>query len=128
MSTPGATVLFVYGTLKRGGSNHAQLAGQRRLGPARTGPGYTLYHLDGYPGMVRAADDHDGVTGELWEVTPAALARLDVFEGMPERLYERVALPVVFSGRTVTAETYLYLRGLEGRTRLGSLWPVDPVT
>jgi gamma-glutamylcyclotransferase (GGCT)/AIG2-like uncharacterized protein YtfP len=32
MTTP----LFVYGTLKRGGSNHHQLASQTFLGPART--------------------------------------------------------------------------------------------
>ena len=34
--------LFVYGTLKRGGSNHAQLAGQKFIAEAHTMPGYTL--------------------------------------------------------------------------------------
>ena len=41
------TTLFVYGTLKRGGSNHAHLAGQKFLGPARTADS---------PDATRAAD------------------------------------------------------------------------
>ena len=43
------TRVFVYGTLKRGGSNHSFLAGQRYLGPARTPPGFTLHSLGDYP-------------------------------------------------------------------------------
>ena len=62
------TTVFVYGTLKRGGSNHAFLGRQRFLGEARTMPGFTLYSLGDYPGMVRAPGDTAGVTGELWVI------------------------------------------------------------
>ena len=72
MTTP----LFVYGTLKRGGSNHHHLAGQTFLGPARTTPGFTLFSLGAYPGLVAAPADTRGVTGELWSVDAACLARL----------------------------------------------------
>jgi gamma-glutamylcyclotransferase (GGCT)/AIG2-like uncharacterized protein YtfP len=84
------TTVFVYGTLKRGGSNHVFLEGQKFLGAARTQPGFTLYSLGDYPGMVRAPADTAGVTGELWAVDEAGLAELDRLEGLDEGLYERV--------------------------------------
>ena len=56
--------VFVYGTLKRGGENHRFLAGQSFLGPARTGPGWQLYQIDGYPGLV--AETADGTSRDLW--------------------------------------------------------------
>ena len=114
--------LFVYGTLKRGGSNHAQLAGQKFLGEARTAHGYTLYSLGSYPGLIADATDREGVIGEVWQVTPIALARLDAFEGLPEGLYTRgpVSLLTPFANEKV--ETYFYARPLAGAKKLGSLW------
>jgi gamma-glutamylcyclotransferase (GGCT)/AIG2-like uncharacterized protein YtfP len=118
------THLFVYGTLKRGGENHLHLAGQRFLGAATTGPGFTLHGLTGFPGMVRATDAPEGVTGELWEVDAACLRTLDILEGIAEKLYERVPLTLLPPFSDLPAETYLYLRSLEGRPRLGSTWVV----
>lgn len=123
MSAPDVTPLFVYGTLKRGGGNHEQLRGQRFVGPARTGPGLTLYSLGDYPGMVRAPADPAGVEGELWEVDGACLARLDRFEGVPEGLYQRVRIPLRPPHQDVVAETYLYAGSVTGRASLGSQWP-----
>ena len=121
------TTLFVYGTLKRGGSNHAFLAGQRFLDTARTVPGFTLFSLGAYPGLVPAPEDRDGVTGELWSVDAACLARLDELEGTAEGLYLRAAITLA-KAAPVTAdtpvETYFYLRPLVGRPALGSVWPV----
>jgi gamma-glutamylaminecyclotransferase len=118
------TTLFVYGTLKRGGSNHELLSGQRFLGPARTPPGYTLFSLDAYPGMIEFAADHDGVTGELWSVNDACLAKLDELEGLAIGLYRRGLIELATPRSTGPVETYLYLRDLAGRTHLGSHWPV----
>jgi gamma-glutamylaminecyclotransferase len=118
------TRLFVYGTLKRGGENHLHLAGQRFLGEAATGPGFTLYGMQGFPGMVRAADDTVGVTGELWEVDPDTLHTLDILEGVAEGLYERVSLRLLPPFAETNAEAYLYLRSLEGRPQIGSTWKV----
>jgi gamma-glutamylaminecyclotransferase len=127
-------LIFVYGTLKRGGSNHAQLAGQTYLGPARTQPGFTLYSLGEYPGLVAtpatAPADCEGVSGELWSVDAAALARLDAFEGIHEGLYARVPARLAAFPATVPAddaaraELYLYLGEIAGRPLLGSFWPV----
>ena len=115
-------LVFVYGTLKRGGSNHASLAGQAFVGTARTAPGFRLYALDGYPGMIRLPADRDGVHGEVWSVDGEALAELDRLEGLDEGLYRREAVPLLapFSGQTV--EAYLYARSVAGRRDLGSIW------
>ncbi|HTL66139.1 MAG TPA: gamma-glutamylcyclotransferase family protein [Lacunisphaera sp.] len=117
------TRLFVYGTLKTGHENHHYLAGQRRLGPASTAEGYTLFSLGDYPGMVRSAEPGRQVLGELWEVDPACLAALDELEGVAEGLYERVAVALQPPYVGVPAETYLYLRSLAGRRELGRSWP-----
>jgi gamma-glutamylaminecyclotransferase len=122
------TTLFIYGTLKRGGSNHAFLATQRFLGPARTTAGFTLYSLGEYPGMVRAPGDTAGVTGELWVVDDTCLAELDRLEGLDEGLYERVDVVLAPNHLASSAQTYLYLRQFDGLQSLGSEWPVGPVT
>lgn len=119
----GATRVFVYGTLKRGGSNHAFLRGQTFLGDARTSPGFQLYRLGGYPGMVASAGSAaTSVTGEVWSVDDATLAKLDRLEGTAEGLYRRecVALLPPFSDQRV--ETYLYARSIEGAQLLGDTW------
>ncbi len=116
------TRVFVYGTLKRGGSNHHFLAGQAFLGEARTAPGYILFSLGDYPGMVRRIGTEDHVLGEVWAVDGAALAALDELEGVGEGLYERVPVQLVapFAGQPV--ESYLYLRPIVGHPTLGSVW------
>lgn len=115
-------LLFVYGTLQRGCTNHAQLAGQAWVGAARTPPGFRLYQLEGYPGLVAHPDDRTGVSGEVWSVDAAGLERLDRFEGVAEGLYRRAPLPLLspFAGQVV--ETYWYARSVAGRADLGGRW------
>ncbi len=114
--------IFVYGTLKRGGSNHRFLAGQKFAGAARTAPGFRLYDLGGYPGMVARANDREGVAGEVWSVDAPTLVRLDQLEGLAEGLYRRDVVPLLapFAGRDV--EGYLYARDVTGRPDLGGEW------
>lgn len=116
------TRLFLYGTLKRGGSNRRQLAGQKFLGEAHTPPGYTLYSLGDYPGLVAEAGDRQGVKGELWEVDDATLARLDEFEGVPEGLYRREVIPLIPPHARIRVEAYFYARSPAGCPRLGDRW------
>jgi gamma-glutamylaminecyclotransferase len=117
-----STLLFVYGTLKRGCSNHHHLAGQTFLGVARTPPGYRLYDLGGYPGIAVRSDDRDGVVGEVWSVDDAALQRLDRFEGIHEGLYRRelLALMPPFADKQVHA--YISELDLNARRDVGSEW------
>ena len=116
--------IFVYGTLKRRGLNHQYLAGQRFVGEARTAPGFCLYELDGYPGLVAEPADRDGVTGELWDVDDGWMKILDDFEGVPEGLYRREPVPLREPASQASAEAYVYARTVAGRRRLGSTWPV----
>ncbi|MBI2815182.1 MAG: gamma-glutamylcyclotransferase [Opitutae bacterium] len=116
------TRVFVYGTLKRGGANHAFLAGQQFLGPARTQPGFTLYSLGDCPGMVRAPGDTAGVAGELWVVDDACLAELDRLEGLDEGLYERADVLLAPNPLAASARTYLYTRPHHGLPPVGSEW------
>ena len=83
------TLLFVYGTLKRGQPNHGRLQGARWLGEA-TLQGAALYDLGPFP-MAIAGEGW--VVGELYAVAWAALPQLDAFEGCP-RLYQRHWLPL----------------------------------
>ncbi|HTJ79641.1 MAG TPA: gamma-glutamylcyclotransferase family protein [Rariglobus sp.] len=114
--------LFVYGTLKRGCKNHPHIAGQTYVGDARTAPGFRLYDLGSYPGMVADPSDLDGVTGELWDVDAPALAHLDDFEGVDEGLYQRVSVPIANSSDCTAAFTYLYARSISGLPPLGPTW------
>ncbi len=77
-------LLFVYGTLKRGLTNHHQLGGAPFLGEAELA-GVRLHDLGPFPMAIAA----DGLArGELYRVDEVTLARLDRFEGVP-RLYRR---------------------------------------
>ncbi len=101
------TLLFVYGTLKRGGGNHRQMEGQTFLAPARTVPGFRLYDLGGFPGLFADPADTEGVVGEVWSVDEDALERLDAFEGVAEGLYRRAALPLQTPFAATRVEAYL---------------------
>ncbi|MFM7264554.1 MAG: gamma-glutamylcyclotransferase [Cyanobium sp.] len=80
--------VFVYGTLRRGQSNHHLLAGARWGGEQRL-EGARLHNLGPFPmAIVSAHTRADVVQGELWWVDAATLALLDRLEGVP-RLYER---------------------------------------
>jgi gamma-glutamylaminecyclotransferase len=116
------TRIFVYGTLKRGGSNHLLLARQQFLGIAWTPPGYTLYSLGDYPGMVRAPADQAGVEGEVWVVDDACLRQLDDLEGVDQGIYECAAITLAPPFADAPVQTYLYRRDLSGRPVIGSTW------
>jgi gamma-glutamylcyclotransferase (GGCT)/AIG2-like uncharacterized protein YtfP len=107
-------LLFVYGTLKRGGLRHGPLARQRFVGEARTQPRYALYDLGSYPGMV-AADPGMVIHGEVYEVSRGLIPALDAMEGAPNLFaLAEVALELG------PAWAYLYQRAVEGRAVLPS--------
>jgi gamma-glutamylaminecyclotransferase len=114
--------IFVYGTLKRGLSNHHFLAGQAFVGHARTAPGYALYELSGYPGMVPTPGNAEGVAGEVWSVDDACLAHLDELEGTDQGLFRREPVPLLAPFAAMQVETYLYNESLVGRRLVGSIW------
>ena len=96
------TLVFVYGTLLVGESNHRFLKGAQLISPeARTQPGFRLHDLGPYPGLTRGGEQ--AVVGEVYEVDEPTLAALDRLEGHP-RFYRRTGI-VLADGSAV--ETYL---------------------
>jgi len=119
---PDLKLLFVYGTLKRGCSNHHFLTGQEFVGEAHTAPGFRLFELSGHPGLVPRAEDRDGVAGEVWAVDAEALVRLDGLEGLAEGMYRRAVIPLrePFANRGI--EGYIYNRSVKGKRDMGGVW------
>lgn len=78
----GNDIIFVYGTLRPGGSNHHRLAGAIPLGAGSVLG--KLYRVDWYPGVL-LGDAGDEVHGEVFAVDVATLAALDAFEGAEYR-------------------------------------------
>ena len=77
-------LVFVYGTLRRGGSNNFRMEACKWLGPA--GVNGHLYEVDWYPALV-LDDNAAEVVGDLYEVPADQLDALDAFEGSE---YKRV--------------------------------------
>ena len=109
--------LFIYGTLLPGLRLEAEMHGARFVGPAHILG--RLIDVGYYPGLLRG----DGqVTGEVYEVDDAQLARLDGVEGMVHgdraaSQYWREEVTVLsgpLQGQRV--ETYLYNRPVDGCT------------
>ena len=113
-----AALLFVYGTLKRGLSNHAFLAGQEFVGQGRTLPRYRLYHCGPYPGLVTVLEGGIAVEGEVWRVDEPTLRRLDEFE---ER-FDRREIPL--EGYPEPVFAYFYIKDVSGFAECAS-WPVE---
>jgi gamma-glutamylaminecyclotransferase len=109
------TRLFLYGTLKHGGSNHRRMVGQGYVGPAATAPRYRLFDLGPFPGLVDAAGGVS-VRGELWEVTPECLAALDQFEGIDVGLFRRGEIELADGTRV---QGYFFTEDVNGHRDIG---------
>lgn len=125
------SVVFVYGSLKRGESNHRLLAEAEFLGRGRTEPLFALYCLGPWPAMIRTTESPTAVEGELYRIGDRLLEQLDHFEAVGE-LYERQSIKVanLDDGGTHMAWVYLYLPQvpaevdpLSGRSTDWRRWP-----
>ncbi|MBX2850583.1 MAG: gamma-glutamylcyclotransferase [Phycisphaeraceae bacterium] len=116
-------LLFIYGTLKRGGVRAPLLEGQRFVGEARTLERYRLFNTGDYPALIEAkALTRPGrsIIGELWEVSPACLKRLDIEEGVDEGLYARRRVELMADD--MSAQAYFYLHPVDGMQDCGDCW------
>ena len=112
------TVLFIYGTLLRGRSNYdAYLSDSPYLGKAEL-DGYALYDLGNYPGMIPCPGEL--VRGELYEINPDTIKRIDQLEGEGE-LYLRKTVSVRYdNGEKLFAEAYIYNHEVLEKDRIPS--------
>jgi gamma-glutamylcyclotransferase (GGCT)/AIG2-like uncharacterized protein YtfP len=118
-STP--EVVFVYGTLRRGGSNHFRMAGAEFISPGTiTG---RMYRIDWYPGLV-IDPAGDEIHGEAYWVDPELLAALDAFEGLSAgeiegSEYRRIRTTVIQKdSQTLTAWAWEWLGATEESQRI----------
>ncbi|KAJ8761711.1 hypothetical protein K2173_004487 [Erythroxylum novogranatense] len=98
------SLVFTYGTLKRGFFNHTLMLDLIRTGDAiyhgvyRTSDKYPLvcgpYRVPFLLNLPGATGSHP-VTGELYAVTSRGLARLDELEGTSRGHYERLPIKLV---------------------------------
>ncbi|HSI65048.1 MAG TPA: gamma-glutamylcyclotransferase family protein [Candidatus Saccharimonadia bacterium] len=119
--------IFVYGTLKRGLSNHGWMAGQQFIAEAHTEPVYRMVNFGGYPGMYPVEQDGVSIQGEIWEVDEAGRAKLDVLESVEEGEYalELVRLmdaPAAEDGVMDPIYTYVYRWPVAGMPDAGVDW------
>jgi gamma-glutamylaminecyclotransferase len=112
------TVLFVYGTLKKGHGRNVILDGQKFLGNATTAPNYALFDLGAFPAMVEDAENGVAVEGELWEIDPECLAYLKMVEGSPH-FYDLKSIELD-SGEMV--HSFLFQQSVENHNKAGTCW------
>lgn len=110
-------LLFVYGSLKRGGAHHAELGDAAAKGACRTAARYSLVVLGGYPALC-AGDK--AITGELYLVNELQLAALDRFEGQ-----DYLRRPIELSDARIVEAYVLAEPGRLGCVPFpGESWPV----
>lgn len=108
-------LVFVYGTLQRGGDLSAHLDDRRNrfLGKVHTKEPCILLDLGKFPGLIINTENYPLhtpvlVRGELWLVHN--LSFLDRVEGVPY-LYQRNKISVVHNGKERKPWTYVYNNG-----------------
>lgn len=73
-------LMAVYGTLRKGGSNHNSfLRNAEFVGEFKTKPEYTLHKVGGYPGLKKGGKTE--VVMEVYNVTSNEEQRIDWLEG-----------------------------------------------
>lgn len=126
--------IFVYGTLKRGLSNHGWMSDQQFISKARTAPVYRMHDSGGFPGMVPVDQDELSIQGEIWEVDDAGRRKPDILEDVAggENTLEPVKLATP-AGATAPADgvihpipvfTYVYRRPVIGMPDAGVEWRI----
>lgn len=113
--------LFVYGSLREGGSRHAWLRRTHPEGLTRAWVPGRLFHLpEGFPALVPGPEPVTQPPNPGWVVgdfvgyedpadLEAALADLDALEGVEEDRFDRVLLPVLLEGgHRYLAWTYVF--------------------
>lgn len=109
--------LFVYGTLMSEGPRAGLLGrGRRRVGRV---PGVLFVMPTGYPALVLGSSG--SVEGEVVDgLDEARMRMVDLYEGVPEGLYQRVDVDVEVDGRAVAAWAYVMP---DAAARGGTRWP-----
>lgn len=118
---PGPELVFVYGTLRRGGSNHFRMAGAEFVASGTISG--RMYRIDWYPGLILDSAG-DEIKGEVYSVGPELLSALDIFEGLSAgeiegSEYRRTRTPVMKQdSQTITAWVWEWLGMVDESQRI----------
>jgi len=123
-------LVFVYGTLRRGGTNHFRMSGADLVAEGIVKG--RLYRISWYPGLILG--DEGEVTGEVYSVDAAQLLELDTFEGLSAgeiegSEYRRVKAVVIRpGGKTLSAWVWEWIGPFDAKDLLeqGDWIAVEP--
>lgn len=98
-------LLFVYGTLKKGGRLNSRLEDAEFVAEAKTSEKYIMYANDAFPFVVKE-EGPSVIHGEVYKIDERILSSADFVENHP-RLYKREEVEVTLNdGSTVNAWLY----------------------
>ncbi len=110
MNIKNNQLIFVYGTLVKGGRLHYNIEGAEYIGDYAL-EGYAMYSIMGrYPGIISA--EGETTLGEVYEISYDNLRRLDIVEGDD---YHRITVDVsdIAMGGILKCKTYIYTRQVD---------------
>ncbi|MFK7778008.1 MAG: gamma-glutamylcyclotransferase family protein [Gimesia sp.] len=122
MSSEIRSLIFVYGTLKRGYCRSHHLTGQMFLGEAVTSPGYLMYDCGEYPGLVVDINDGVSIQGELWSVDEKGISLLDQVEGVAENWFSRESVALIKPTVDQPVQAYYFQGDVTRLSRYGCNW------
>jgi gamma-glutamylcyclotransferase (GGCT)/AIG2-like uncharacterized protein YtfP len=100
-------LVAVYGSLRKGLSNHRLLENAEYLGEFKTEPVFSLYSLGGFPGLKE--NGNTSVTMEVYSVTEQEARRVDSLEGYtpgePAYFYDKIPIDTPYG----EANVYTYV-------------------
>lgn len=96
--------LFVYGTLKRAFREDESL-GAKLVGEYETEKRWILFDFVAYPGLIPG---DSVVSGEVWEIPPETLSKIDRYEGQQFARRE-IKVKAVDSDEWEWIESYLFI-------------------
>ena len=102
--------LFVYGTLRQGGTNHHLIFGSPFLGVATTADSYVMVTQKSrsFPYIFKHSDHHTvPVQGEMYEINQETLRRLDILEGHPDHYRRQQILVTSKKGDAYACAAYI---------------------
>jgi gamma-glutamylcyclotransferase (GGCT)/AIG2-like uncharacterized protein YtfP len=109
----GKKYLFVYGSMKKGFSNHKRLIGSEFMGAGKTVTRYAmhpaLFYL--FPYLIEfndgVCDNFNRINGEVYLVDLTAIETvIDTLEGAPNYYYRKEIEVELEDGKIVLAEVY----------------------
>jgi len=116
-------LVFVYGTLRRGGSNHFRMVGAEFVATGSIIG--RMYRIDWYPGLVLDPSGYE-IQGEIYQLDDELLAALDLFEGISAgevqgSEYRRVVTEVVqHDSQVVSAFVWEWLGMVDESQRISN--------